>query len=99
MTPEAILAAPEPERLPEIEVPDMQPTTSERMAPSYPGGLTEREVEVLRLVAQGLTNAHVADQLIISLHTVNAHVRSIYNKLDVNSRSALTRFAIEHHLL
>ena len=99
MTPEEILAAPEPERLPEIEVPATQPAASERMAPSYPGGLTEREVEVVRLVAQGLTNAYIAEQLIISLHTVNAHVRSIYNKLEVNSRSALTRYAIEHDLL
>jgi predicted ATPase/DNA-binding CsgD family transcriptional regulator len=68
-------------------------------SPTYPSGLTAREVEVLRLVAQGLTNTQIAEQLTISLHTVNAHVRSIFNKLDVNSRNAVTRFAIEHKLI
>ncbi len=66
---------------------------------THPAGLTAREVEVLRLVAQGLTNAQIAEQLIISFHTVNAHVRSIFNKLDVNSRNAVTRFAIAHQLI
>jgi len=70
-----------------------------KASPAYPTGLTAREVEVLRLVAQGLTNAQIAQQLTISLHTVNAHVRSIFNKLDVNSRNAVTRFAIEHKLI
>lgn len=82
-------------------VPVLQPVASvvTPPAPTYPAGLTAREVEVLRLVAQGLTNPQIADRLIISLHTVNAHVRSIFNKVDVNSRTALARFAIEHHLL
>jgi predicted ATPase/DNA-binding CsgD family transcriptional regulator len=66
---------------------------------SQPGGLTTRELEVLRLVAQGMTNSRIAERLILSLHTVNAHVRSIYTKLELNSRSALTRYALEHHLL
>jgi len=74
-------------------------TQPAKTTPTYPAGLTAREVEVLRLVAQGLTNAQIAEQLTISLHTVNAHVRSIFNKLDVNSRNAVTRFALEHHLL
>ena len=68
-------------------------------APSArPGGLSEREVEVLRLVAQGLTNAEIAERLFLSPHTVNAHLRRIYDKLDVTSRSAATRFAMEHGL-
>jgi len=67
-------------------------------APSYPAGLTERELEVLRLVAQGLTNAQIAEQLIVSPHTVHAHVRSIHSKLGVTSRSAVTRYAFGHHL-
>ena len=62
-------------------------------------GLTAREVEVLRLLAQGMTSHQIAERLILSLHTVNAHVRSIYTKLELNSRSALTRYAIEQHLL
>jgi predicted ATPase/DNA-binding CsgD family transcriptional regulator len=68
-------------------------------APTYPAGLTAREVDVLRLLAQGLTSAQIAEQLILSLLTVNTHVRSIYSKLGVTSRSAATRWAIEHHLV
>lgn len=66
---------------------------------SHPAGLSSREVEVLRLVSQGLTDAEVADRLVLSPRTVNAHLTSIYNKLGVNSRAAATRFAVEHHLL
>ena len=63
-----------------------------------PGGLTAREVDVLRLVAQGLTDAEVAERLIVSRRTVSTHLSAIYGKLQVNSRSAATRFAIEHGL-
>jgi DNA-binding NarL/FixJ family response regulator len=65
---------------------------------TYPAGLTAREVEVLRLVAQGLTDAQVADHLVISPRTVNGHLRSIYSKLAVTSRSAATRYALDHQL-
>jgi DNA-binding CsgD family transcriptional regulator len=61
-------------------------------------GLTARERDVLRLVAHGLTDAQVADQLAISPHTVHAHLRTIYGKLNVTSRSAATRLAIERGL-
>ena len=64
-----------------------------------PEGLTAREVEVLRLVAEGLTDAEVADRLVVSRRTVHAHLRSIYRKLDVRSRSAATRYALERGLL
>ncbi len=57
------------------------------------------EVEVLRLVAQGLTNEQVAEQLVISPRTVNTHLTSIFGKIGVSSRSAATRYAIEQHLL
>lgn len=70
-----------------------------KKTPSYPAGLSNREVQVLCLVAQGLTDAQVADQLIISTRTVTTHLTSIYNKLGVNSRAAATRFAVEHALL
>ena len=66
---------------------------------SSPGGLTAREVEVLRLVAQGLSDAQVAEQLVISPRTVNWHLTSIYSKLQVSSRSAATRYAIAEHLI
>jgi DNA-binding CsgD family transcriptional regulator len=62
-------------------------------------GLTARENEVLRLLATGLTSAQIAEQLIISVLTVNGHIRSIYSKLGVTSRSAATRYAIEHKLV
>lgn len=64
----------------------------------FPAGLTAREVEVLRLVSQGLTDAQVAERLVLSTRTVSSHLTSIYGKLQVNSRSAATRFAIEHGL-
>ena len=67
-------------------------------APTYPAGLTAREVEVLALVATGLTNPQVAEQLFLSPRTVDQHLRSIYNKLGVATRAAATRFAIEHCL-
>ena len=75
-----------------------QTSPSNSRASTYPAGLTAREVEILRLVAQGLTDVQVAEQLIISPRTVNWHLTSIYSKIGVSSRSAATRFAIEQHL-
>jgi DNA-binding NarL/FixJ family response regulator len=69
------------------------------LPPTYPDELTPREVEILRLVASGLSNAQMAEKLIISPRTVHAHVRSIYSKLGITSRSAATRYAIDHKLL
>ncbi|WP_281276434.1 response regulator transcription factor [Dictyobacter kobayashii] len=63
-----------------------------------PAPLTLREMEVLDLMTRGFTNPQIARCLTISPVTVNAHVRSIYNKLAVNSRSEATRYALEHHL-
>ena len=68
-------------------------------ASGLPGGLTAREVEVLRLLARGLSNNQIAEVLVLSPYTVNKHTQSIYGKLSVKSRSAATRYAIEHHLL
>ncbi len=70
----------------------------EKPALHYPAGLTAREVDVLRLVAAGLPDARIAEQLVISPRTVNTHLRSIYAKIGVTSRSAATRFAFEHNL-
>jgi len=99
MTPEQALAAKGPVTLPQplLSAPSSIPPV--KPAPTYPDGLTAREVEVLRLLAQGMTNPQIAKRLILSSHTVHAHVRSIYMKLDVNSRSSVTRYAIEQHLL
>jgi DNA-binding NarL/FixJ family response regulator len=98
MTPEQALAAqgkamlptPLPARL--TAAPPLQPPTS-------PFGLTAREVEVLRLLAQGWTDARIAEHLVISPRTVNRHITSLYSKLGVSSRAAATRFAHEHHVL
>jgi predicted ATPase/DNA-binding CsgD family transcriptional regulator len=76
-----------------------QPASTAAPPPAYPNELTPREVEVLRLVASGLSNAQVAEKLIISPRTAHAHVRSIYSKLLITSRSAATRYAIDHKLL
>ena len=62
-------------------------------------GLTRRELEVLRLLAEGLTNAQIAGRLVLSTVTVNAYLRTIYSKLGVSSRSAATRYALDHHLV
>ncbi len=95
MTPEHILLSLEPMPAPK---PPLATTSSAAVAPQSHAGLTVRELEVLRLLAQGLTSAQIAKQLVIGVVTVNFHVRSIYSKLGVSSRSAATRYAIEHHL-
>lgn len=61
--------------------------------------LTQRQVEVLRLVARGMTNAEIAEALFLSRRTVHAHLRAIFHKLGVGNRSAATRYAIQHGLL
>jgi DNA-binding NarL/FixJ family response regulator len=60
--------------------------------------LTARELEVLKLVGSGLANREIADQLNRSTRTVDAHLRSIYAKLGIRTRSAATRYAIENGL-
>jgi DNA-binding CsgD family transcriptional regulator len=65
---------------------------------AYPAGLTGREVEVLRLVAQGATNKDVAQRLHISVKTVNAHLNNIFNKTDSPNRAAAAAFAMQHGL-
>jgi HD-GYP domain-containing protein (c-di-GMP phosphodiesterase class II)/DNA-binding CsgD family transcriptional regulator len=70
-----------------------------RPRPDWPGGLSEREVEVLRLICRGATKKDVADALTISPSTADHHVRHIYSKLDVTSRATATLFAVRHDLL
>jgi predicted ATPase/DNA-binding CsgD family transcriptional regulator/transcriptional regulator with XRE-family HTH domain len=68
------------------------------LRPAKAAGLSAREIEVLRLIAQGLSNAQVAERLAVSPRTVDSHLHHIYGKLGISSRSAATRFAIEHDL-
>ena len=62
-------------------------------------GLSAREVEVLGLVAEGCSNAQIAQRLVISRRTAEHHVQHIYTKIGVSSRAAAALFAMEHHLL
>ena len=99
MTPEQALDAKG-----QVTIPHSLSTASSSAAPvklivTYPDGLTAREVDVLHLLAQGLTDAQIAGQLVISPRTVNNHLTSIYQKIQVSSRSAATRYAIEHQLV
>jgi HD-GYP domain-containing protein (c-di-GMP phosphodiesterase class II) len=64
-----------------------------------PAGLSEREVEVVRLVAEGCSNPEVARRLVISRRTAEHHVQHIYAKLGVSSRPAIALFAMEHELI
>jgi HD-GYP domain-containing protein (c-di-GMP phosphodiesterase class II) len=64
-----------------------------------PAGLTQREVEVLRLLARGLSNKQIAERLVISPKTVGNHVEHIYSKIDASTRAAAGLFAMQHGLL
>jgi len=100
LTPDEAIAAWEQAPMPEPIPPELGPSKLKPPStPSYPDDLTAREVEILCLIAQGWTNPHIADHLVISPRTVNAHLTSIYRKIDVSTRSAATRYAIEHHLI
>src|SRR5262249_51517930 len=68
------------------------------ITPAYPGGLTAREVEVLRLVAAGQSNPEIAAQLFLSEKTVARHLSNIFTKIDVTSRTAAAAFAYEQHI-
>jgi DNA-binding NarL/FixJ family response regulator len=65
----------------------------------WPAGLSDREVEVLRLVAHGLSNRQIADTLVISPRTAEHHVQHLYTKIGASTRAAAAMFAMEHGLL
>jgi HD-GYP domain-containing protein (c-di-GMP phosphodiesterase class II)/DNA-binding CsgD family transcriptional regulator len=65
----------------------------------WPGGLTSREIEVLRLLVRGLSNKEIAEQLVISRKTAGSHVEHIYSKIDVSNRAQASLFAIKHGLM
>jgi len=99
ITPEQALAAQGPVTLPQPSPAAPSSTPQAKSSTTSPGGLSVRELEVLRLLATGLTDAQIAEQLVLSLHTIHAHLRTIYSKLGVTSRSAATRYAFEHQLV
>jgi DNA-binding CsgD family transcriptional regulator len=95
MTPEHILLSLEPMPAPQ---PPLTVPSSAAVASQSHAVLTARELEVLRLVSRGLTNAQVAHQLSVTPRTVNAHLTAIYRKLGVSSRSGAMRYALDHQL-
>jgi HD-GYP domain-containing protein (c-di-GMP phosphodiesterase class II) len=74
-------------------------TRRKSQPPEWPAGLTDREVEILRLLAKGLRRREMAAQLYLSEHTVRHHLAHIYNKAGVSTRVGATLFAMEHNLL
>jgi non-specific serine/threonine protein kinase len=87
---------PEPARGRPTSPGEAHPQASQRAGEQAQSILSSRELEVLHLLAQGLSDANIARELILSRHTVNAHLRNIYGKLGVTSRSAATRYAIDN---
>ena len=72
-------------------------TEADHAAP--PGGLSEREAEVLKLIALGHTNVEIAERLYLSVRTIETHRAPIQNKLRLSSRAELVRYALDHGLL
>jgi len=70
-----------------------------RVRRAAPAGLTDRQVEVLRLIAEGLSNREIAERLVVSARTAEHHVQDIYLKIGTSSRAAAALFALEHELL
>ncbi|MEX0665678.1 MAG: LuxR C-terminal-related transcriptional regulator [Acidimicrobiia bacterium] len=81
----------------QIDVARRDPDPRARQA--RPGGLSRRELEVLRLVADGRTSGEIATQLFISPRTAEHHVQHIYTKIGVSSRAAATRWAVQHQVV
>ncbi len=74
-------------------------TPAKAARPQWPAGLTDREVEVLRLAAKGLSRRQIGDILIITEGTVRSHLEHIYGKIGVSTRATASLFAMEHGLL
>jgi DNA-binding NarL/FixJ family response regulator len=65
-------------------------------APRYPGGLTEREVEIMALIAEGRANPDIADALAVSVRTVSTHVTNILAKIGAANRTEAATYANKH---
>jgi DNA-binding NarL/FixJ family response regulator len=79
-----------------------QETPSGRPAPLEPAGLTEREVEVLRLIAAGKSNQEIAEELVLSIRTVERHISNIYEKIGLvgrAARAAAAAYALSHNVV
>jgi predicted ATPase/DNA-binding CsgD family transcriptional regulator len=98
MTPEQATTSQAEAIIGPIAVPAISSSLTYQTASTYPVGLTAREVEVLRLVARGLTSGEIAMELKISEKTVAHHLTHIFNKTSSENRAAATAFAIRHGL-
>jgi DNA-binding NarL/FixJ family response regulator len=78
---------------------DRRLATVQPRSQAYADRLTEREVEVLRLVADGRTNREIADRLFLSVRTVERHIANIYAKTGIHDRRAARRYALDHGLI
>jgi DNA-binding NarL/FixJ family response regulator len=67
--------------------------------PASTGILTARQVEVLALVSAGKANREIANELVVSEHTVRRHIQNIFHKIGVSSRAAATAYAYDHELI
>jgi LuxR family transcriptional regulator of csgAB operon len=74
----------------------LEPEDSWTASPNTETKLTEREIEILRLILQGARNAEIADSLCISLHTVKAHIYNTFKKIKVSNRIQAARWAAEN---
>ena len=82
-----------------VEAAGITTAAADEVPAARPAGLTEREVEVLRLLVRGLSNREMAERLVVSPKTIGRHIENIYVKLDVSTRVGATLFAVEHGLV
>jgi DNA-binding CsgD family transcriptional regulator len=75
-----------------------QPRSTRRSSRTWPAGLTDREVDVLRAITRGLANKEIARELHVAPTTVHTHVINLYGKIGVNTRAGATLYAFEHDL-
>jgi DNA-binding NarL/FixJ family response regulator len=73
-------------------------TTDVLGKPRYPDSLTSREVEILKLLASGLTSGELAAKLCLSVATIQRHIANIYGKIGVRNRAEATAYALRHQL-
>jgi DNA-binding NarL/FixJ family response regulator len=76
-----------------------EPRAPSGKRPRNPGGLTRREVDVLRLAARGLTTSQIADRLYISAKTADHHIQHIYGKIGASTRAAAALWAMQHSVV
>jgi DNA-binding NarL/FixJ family response regulator len=76
-----------------------EPAISASRGSAFPDGLTEREVEVLRLIAAGRNNREIAEELVLSVRTVERHITNIYGKINARGKADATAYAMTHGLI